>query len=65
MNIKNLNDISQKNLGKIVICHLNINSIRHKFDSLTETTTGVLYRNDIGNKIRSGFCERSIFNKTI
>ena len=40
MNIKSLKDISQKNLGKIVIGRLNINSIREKFDSLIEITTG-------------------------
>ena len=40
MNIKSLKDISQKNVGKIVIGHLNINSIRQKFDSLIEVTTG-------------------------
>ena len=40
MNIKSLKDIRQKNLGKIVIGHLNINSIRQKFDSLIEITAG-------------------------
>ena len=40
MNIKSLKDISQKNLGRIVIGRLNINSIREKFDSLIEITTG-------------------------
>ena len=40
MNIKSLKDIRQKNLGKIVISRLNINSIREKFDSLIEITTG-------------------------
>ena len=40
MNIKSLKDIRQKKLGKIVIGHLNINSIRQKFDSLIEITTG-------------------------
>ena len=40
MNIKSLKDIRQKNLGKIVIGRLNINSIREKFDSLIEITTG-------------------------
>ena len=40
MNIKNLKDICQKNLGKIVIGHLNINSIRQKLDSLIEITAG-------------------------
>ena len=40
MNIKTLKDIRQKNLGKIVIGRLNINSIREKFDSLIEITTG-------------------------
>ena len=39
MNIKSLKDILQKNLDKIVIV-LNINSIRQKFDSLIEITTG-------------------------
>ena len=32
MNIKNLKDTRQKNLCKIVIVHLNINSIRQKID---------------------------------
>ena len=40
MNIKSLKDIRQKKLGKIVIGHLNINSIRKKFDSLIEITAG-------------------------
>ena len=40
MNIKSLKDIRQKNLGKIVIGRMNINSIREKFDSLIEITTG-------------------------
>ena len=40
MNIKSLKDIRQKNLGKIVIGRLSINSIREKFDSLIEITTG-------------------------
>ena len=40
MNIKSLKDIRQKDLGKIVIGRLNINSIREKFDSLIEITTG-------------------------
>ena len=40
MNIKSLKDIRQKKLGKIVVGHLNINSIRQKFDSLIEITTG-------------------------
>ena len=34
MNIKSLKDIRQKNLGKIVIGHLNINVLRQKCDSL-------------------------------
>ena len=40
MNIKSLKEIRQKNLGKIVIGHLNFNSIRQKFHSLMEITTG-------------------------
>ena len=40
MNIKSLKDIRQKNLGKIVTGRMNINSIREKFDSLIEITTG-------------------------
>ena len=40
MNIKSIKDIRQKNLGKIVNGHLNINSIRQKFDSLIEITAG-------------------------
>ena len=32
----------QKNLGKFVIGHLNINSIRHKCHSLIEITTDIL-----------------------
>ena len=40
MNIKSLKDIRQKNVGKILIGRLNINSIREKFDSLIEITTG-------------------------
>ena len=40
MNIKSLKDIRQKHLGKIVIGHLNISSVRQKFDSLIEITTG-------------------------
>ena len=40
MNIKSLKDICRKNLGKIVIGHLNINSIRQKFDCLIEITAG-------------------------
>ena len=40
MNMKSLKDIRKKNLGKIVIAHLIINSIRQKFDSLIEFTTG-------------------------
>ena len=40
MNIKSLKDIRQKNLGKIVVGHLNINPIRQKFDSLIEITAG-------------------------
>ena len=38
MNIKSLKDIRQKNLGKIVVGHLNVNSIRQKLDSLIEIT---------------------------
>ena len=34
MNIKSLKDIRQKNFGKIVIGHLNINVLRQKCDSL-------------------------------
>ena len=44
MNIKSLKDIHQKNLDKIVIGRLNINSIRQKINSLIEITTG-----NIGN----------------
>ena len=40
MNIKSLKDIRQKNLGKIVIGHLNINSIGQKIGSLIEVTAG-------------------------
>ena len=40
INIKGLKEICQKNIGKIVIGNLNINSIRHKLDSLIEITTG-------------------------
>ena len=40
MNVKSFKDIRYKNLGKIVISHLNINSTRQKFDSLIEFTTG-------------------------
>ena len=40
MNIKSFKDSRQKKLGKIVIGHLNINSIRQKLDSLIEITTG-------------------------
>ena len=40
MYIKILKNIHQKNLGKIVISHLHINSIRQKFDSSIEITTG-------------------------
>ena len=40
MNMKSLKDIRKKNLGKIVIAHLILNSIRQKFDSLIEFTTG-------------------------
>ena len=55
MNIKSLKDISQKNVGKIVIGHLNINSIRQKFDSLIEVTTGdidILMILELDNKTR-------------
>ena len=52
MNIKNFKDIRQKNLAKIVIGHLNINSIRQKFDSLIKDTTTNIDTHDIGNKIR-------------
>ena len=38
--MKSLKDIRHKNLGKIVIGHLNINSVRQKFNSLIEITTG-------------------------
>ena len=48
MNIKSLNDIRQKYLGKIVTDHLNINSIRQKIDGLIEIATGNI---DLGNKI--------------
>ena len=40
VNIRSLKDIRQKNLGKIVIFHVNINSVRQKSDSLIEITTG-------------------------
>ena len=40
INIKSFKDIRQKNLGKTAIGHLNINSIRRKFDSLIEIITG-------------------------
>ena len=40
MNIKSLKDIHQKNLGQIVVGHLNVNSIIWKFGSLIEITTG-------------------------
>ena len=40
MNIKSFKDIRQKNFGKTAIGHLNINSIRKKFDSLMEIITG-------------------------
>ena len=43
MNIKSLKDIRLKNVGKIVIGHLNINSIRQKFDSLIEITAGNIH----------------------
>ena len=43
MNIKSLKDIRLKNVGKIVIGHLNINSIRQKFDSLIEIIAGNIH----------------------
>ena len=32
--MKHLNELRQKNINKLVICHLNINSLSNKFDQL-------------------------------
>ena len=42
INIKTIKDNRHKSLGKIVIGHLNINSIRQKIDSLIEITATII-----------------------
>ena len=32
--MEHLNELRQKNINKLVICHLNINSLSNKFDQL-------------------------------
>ena len=35
--MEHLNELRQKNINKLVICHLNINSLSNKFDQLKLT----------------------------
>ena len=38
--IENLKGIRKRNLNRIVVAHLNINSLKNKFDCLIEQVTG-------------------------
>ena len=39
-NVASLYSIGKRNLNKLVVAHLNINSLRLKFDSLVQKITG-------------------------
>ena len=41
-NLQSLHDICKCNLNRFIICHLNVNSSRNKFESLTAKITGTV-----------------------
>ena len=60
--MKHLNELRQKNISKLVICHLNINSLSNKFDQLK-----LIIKNEVdilvipGIKLDSSFAD-SVYN---
>ena len=48
--IESLRPIRKRHLSRIVVVHLKINSLRNKFDCLTEQITGNIYSQDLGDK---------------
>ena len=66
INIKTIKDNRHKSLGKIVIGHLNINSIRQKIDSLIEiTATNIDILIISETKLEWEFSTRRISNKRV
>ena len=66
INIKTIQDNRHKSLGKIVIGHLNINSIRQKIDSLIEITATIIDILIISEtKLELEFSKRWVSNKRV